>query len=58
MYFKSAFFRIKFQLNLNLPVRQLLRQIFLRLKIKNNIYDCKTQNGHKTNTVCSKHTTC
>ena len=32
MHFKSAFFRMKFQLNLNLPVRQLLRQIFLRLK--------------------------
>ena len=54
MHFKSAFFRMKFQLNLNLPVRQLLRQIFLRLKIRNNIYDCKTQNGH-TQTMFKTH---
>lgn len=47
MYFKSAFLRLKFQFNLNLPVRRFLRQIFLRLKISNNIYDSKTQNGHK-----------
>lgn len=46
---------LKFQLNLNLPVRLLPRQTFLKLKIRSNIYDPETQNGH-TQTLYVQHT--
>lgn len=45
IHFKSTFFRIRFQLNLNLTTRHYGGKYFLTLKIRSNIYDYKTQNG-------------